>query len=56
MNNYLREILENLVEQDVKFIICGGVAAVLHGVERMTIDLDISLDLERTDYFKRKKI
>ena len=48
MNNYLREILENLVEQDVKFIICGGVAAVLHGVERMTIDLDISLDLEYT--------
>ncbi len=49
MNNYLREILENLVEQDVKFIICGGVAAVLHGVERMTIDIDISLDLEHTN-------
>jgi hypothetical protein len=29
----------------VEFVVCGGVAAVLHGVERMTVDVDISLKI-----------
>jgi hypothetical protein len=43
--NHLKDIILSLAENDVKFIICGGVALVLHGVERMTMDLDISIDL-----------
>lgn len=43
--NHLKEIITTLAENEVKFIICGGVALVLHGVERMTMDLDISIDL-----------
>ena len=31
---------------------CGGVAAVLHGVERMTMDIDLSLDLDRSNLEK----
>ncbi|MFP4036875.1 MAG: nucleotidyl transferase AbiEii/AbiGii toxin family protein [Desulfobacteraceae bacterium] len=42
---YLIEIICSLADHGVKFIICGGMAAVYHGVERMTMDLDISLDM-----------
>jgi hypothetical protein len=43
---YLLELLRALVDGNVKFIVCGGVAAVLHGVERLTLDLDISLSMK----------
>ncbi len=46
MVNHLELILSELKMQNVRFIVCGGVAAVLHGVERMTMDIDISLDLD----------
>ncbi len=42
---YLIEIICSLADHGVDFIICGGMAAVYHGVERMTMDLDISLDM-----------
>ena len=29
------------------FIVCGGVAAVLHGVERLTIDIDLAISMSR---------
>ena len=41
--NHLMEIIAALVSRGVRFIICGGVALVLHGVERMTLDLDLSV-------------
>lgn len=43
-HEHLIDLLKNLLQHDVRFIVCGGVAAVLHGVERLTVDLDISLD------------
>lgn len=43
---YLIEIITSLSENEVEFIICGGMAAVFHGVERMTMDVDISLNME----------
>lgn len=42
---YLIELICSLADNRVAFIICGGMAAVYHGVERMTMDLDISLDM-----------
>jgi hypothetical protein len=42
---YLEEILAELTRRGVRFVVAGGVAAVLHGVERTTLDLDIALDL-----------
>lgn len=42
---YLIELICSLADNGVAFIICGGMAAVYHGVERMTMDLDISLDM-----------
>ena len=44
---YLLEIIKDLIDRKVMFIVCGGVAAVLHGVERLTIDLDLSLSMSR---------
>jgi hypothetical protein len=36
-----------LVAANVEFIVIGGVAAILHGVSRVTSDLDISAPLDR---------
>ncbi len=36
-----REILTILSNRDVEFIVVGGVAAVLHGADFMTRDVDI---------------
>jgi hypothetical protein len=43
--NHLTEIITTLDEDGVRFIICGGVALVLHGVERMTVDIDLAVDM-----------
>lgn len=47
--NYLLDIIAALTDAKVNFIVCGGVAAVLHGVERMTVDLDISIDFSTSN-------
>lgn len=51
-NSYLLELLKSLSQEKVEFIICGGVAAVLHGVERLTLDLDLSLSLKEDNLLK----
>lgn len=43
MESHLTEILIALAKNRVQFIVAGGVAAVLHGVERVTMDLDIAI-------------
>lgn len=42
---HLREIIVDLADAGVDFVIGGGVACVLHGVERFTLDLDVSVNL-----------
>ena len=46
MGNHINEILFALTDAEVEFIVGGGVAAVLHGVERVTLDIDLALDME----------
>jgi hypothetical protein len=46
MRNHIKEILFALTDGGVEYVIGGGVAAVLHGVERVTLDIDIAADLE----------
>jgi hypothetical protein len=41
----LKQILSRMAEAEVRFVVAGGVAAVLHGVERLTLDLDIALQM-----------
>lgn len=39
------EVLAALARADVRFVVAGGVAVVLHGHPRMTADLDLVVDL-----------
>lgn len=43
----LLDVLRALHAADVRAIVVGGVAVVLHGHPRMTVDLDLVLDLEQ---------
>lgn len=51
--NSLLEIVNVLNAKGVEYIIAGGVAVVLQGVERLTMDLDaaVSLDKENIENF-----
>jgi len=40
------EILCALAEAGVEFIVGGGVACVLHGVERVTMDVDVAVQMQ----------
>lgn len=51
-DSFLKNILIALAEKKIKFIIFGGVAIVLHGVERMTLDLDISIKRTKENILK----
>lgn len=42
--NALKQTLLRLSDAGVRFVVGGGVAAVLHGVERVTLDLDLAVD------------
>ena len=46
MPNRLTETLVALSRSEVRFVVAGGVAALLHGVERVTLDIDVALDME----------
>jgi hypothetical protein len=48
----LAGLLATLVDAGVEFVVCGGVAVVLHGVERVTMDLDIRVP-DEDDNFRR---
>ncbi len=41
----LRPVLEALVDTETRFVVVGGVAVVLHGHARLTMDLDLVIDL-----------
>ena len=45
MENYLKEMLVTLTDARVEFVVGGGVACVLHGVERVTLDLGIAVQM-----------
>jgi predicted nucleotidyltransferase len=51
-NGKLFELLNELAKAGMKFVICGGVACVLYGVERTTHDIDISIDFSEENLKK----
>ncbi len=48
----LLELVKALAANDVQFVVCGGIACVMHGVERNTFDVDISVQLEESNLIK----
>jgi len=45
--NRYNKLFAQLSDAGVEYIVAGGVAAVIQGVERVTLDLDISLNFSR---------
>lgn len=42
----LQRFIAALARENVDFVICGGVACILHGVSRVTADVDLALRME----------
>ncbi|NOS86653.1 MAG: hypothetical protein HOP31_16075 [Ignavibacteria bacterium] len=45
IQNNIWDLIEALTANKVEFVVCGGVACFLHGVDRATFDLDISISI-----------
>ena len=54
--NHLIKILISLAKSNVQFILCGGVASVLYGVQRLTVDLDLSIEMSEINLKKFLKV
>ena len=44
MLNQLKDVFTSFQRHNVKYVVIGGIAAVLHGVPRATFDLDIPIE------------
>lgn len=44
MLNQLRDVFRSLHKHDVRYVVIGGIAAILYGVPRATFDLDILIE------------
>lgn len=44
MLNRLQGVFKSLQDHEVRYLVIGGIAAVLHGVPRATFDLDILIE------------
>jgi hypothetical protein len=44
MLNRLQDVFASFQQHQVKYVVIGGIAAVLHGVPRATFDLDILIE------------
>ncbi len=44
MLNRLKAVFESFQQYKVKYVVIGGIAAVLHGIPRATFDLDILIE------------
>ena len=44
MLNRLKGVFKSFQQHDVRYVVIGGIAAVLYGVPRATFDLDILIE------------
>lgn len=49
MLNRLQRVFESLEKNEVRYLVIGGIAAVLYGVPRATFDLDIFIEPTRAN-------
>jgi len=47
MLNRLRDVFASFQKNEVRYVVIGGIAAVLHGVPRATFDLDILIEADQ---------
>lgn len=43
------QLFEELYNRKVKYLLCGGLATNLYGLQRMTADIDLIIDLEENN-------
>lgn len=48
-------VLEALEKQDVKYILIGGVAVILHGIDRLTRDIDVFVKMDEDNIERLRK-
>ncbi|VAX36646.1 hypothetical protein MNBD_UNCLBAC01-2062 [hydrothermal vent metagenome] len=53
---YYEDVLKGLNKAKVRYVVFGGVAAILHGVHRTTMDIDIIVDMTADNIEKLFKI
>jgi hypothetical protein len=46
------ELLAYLEENGVRFVVVGGIAVVIHGFARLTADIDLVIDLEKSNVLR----
>lgn len=56
MSNYYADMLTSLASEGVNFVVAGGVACVLHGVERLTMDLDLAIEFSDENFARLVKV
>jgi hypothetical protein len=44
MPNRLQDVFRSFQQHDVRYVVIGGIASILHGVPRATFDLDILIE------------
>ncbi len=44
MLNRLQDVFKSFQQHDARYVVIGGIAAILHGVPRATFDLDILIE------------
>jgi hypothetical protein len=44
MLNRLKDVFRSFQQHDVKYVVIGGIASVLHGVPRATFDLEVLIE------------
>lgn len=49
---FFEQTIKALNDADVRYVVVGGLAVVLHGHARVTVDLDLVLDLEPAEVLK----
>lgn len=49
---YYEDVFRKLNEKKVRYVVVGGVALVLHGVVRLTVDLDLMINLDEKNLLK----
>ena len=52
----IEELLEALNEAEIRYLVVGGVAVVMHGYARATFDLDLVIDLETSNLTRALQI
>jgi len=53
---YYEDIFYEFNKERIRYLVCGGIALNLHGIPRMTADLDLMVDMEEKNLLKLLKI